>query len=674
MRILVLALLSVALLVPAFAQQPALNLMPMPASVQGGTGELLVTQDFKVALTGYDEPRLHRANERMLHTLSRQTGMTFAAGLAKESEAKLVVHCDHAGKPVQELGEDESYKVEVTPAGARLSAPQPLGVLRGLQTFLQLVGTHASGFSAPAVTIEDRPRFPWRGLLLDVCRHWMPVEVVKRTLDGMEAVKMNVLHWHLSEYQGFRVESKKFPKLQGMGSDGNYYTQAQVKDIIEYARDRGIRVVPEFDMPGHSTSWLVGYPELGSAPGPYQLDREWGVFDHSMDPTRESTYKFLDKFIAEMARLFPDQYFHIGGDEVTGKDWDANPKIQEFKRRHDMKTNADLQNYFNQRVEKLVKKHHKLMVGWDEVLHPALPQDVVIQSWRGPKGLAEAARAGHRVLLSNGYYLDLVLPAAEYYLNDPLSGDAASLSDAEKQLVLGGEACMWAEWVTPETVDSRIWPANAAVAERLWSSAEVRDVDSMYHRLAVLSGRLDYLGLTHNSNYRLMLQRIAGDHDITAVAVVADTLEPTKNYTRKQVDDDMFKPLIALVDAVRPESLPARRFSALVDRVLARTASEEEKSALRQQLICWRDNDLRLHPLFAESFLLKDDAVVSQNLSAVAEAGLQALDYLQADGVAPAAWRDAQLAVIANAAKPQQNLLLVVTAPIEKLVQATQAR
>ena len=180
----------------------------------------------------------------------------------------------------------------------------------------------------PAISIDDSPRFPWRGLMIDVSRHFIPLDVLKRNLDGMAAVKLNVFHWHLSDNQGFRVESKKFPKLHELGSDGLYYTQDEVRDLIAYARERGIRVVPEFDMPGHSTAWFVGYPELASGPGPYEIERKWGVFDPAMDPTREETYKFLDEFIGEMARLFPDQFFHIGGDEVNGKQWDANPKIQ----------------------------------------------------------------------------------------------------------------------------------------------------------------------------------------------------------------------------------------------------------------------------------------------------------------------------------------------------------
>ena len=263
---------------------------------------------------------LQRAVERFLDNLRRQTGMPpLDMKVTDAAQAKLVVHSERASKAVQELGEDESYSLEISPAGAKLDAATPLGIMRGLETFLQLVQTTSDGFAVPAIAIQDKPRFPWRGLMIDVGRHFIPLDVLKRNLDGMAAVKLNVFHWHLSENQGFRVESKKFPKLQEMGSDGLYYTQDEVRDLIAYARDRGIRVVPEFDMPGHSTAWFVGYPELASGPGPYQIERKWGVFDPAMDPTQERTYKFLDGFIGEMAKLFPDQYFHIGGDEVNGK-------------------------------------------------------------------------------------------------------------------------------------------------------------------------------------------------------------------------------------------------------------------------------------------------------------------------------------------------------------------
>src|SRR5262249_26760544 len=202
-------------------------------------------------------------------------------------------------------------------SGEFSSSPSaPVEVLRGLQSFLQLVKGGPQGFPAPEIVMEHPPRFPGRGLLIDFSRHFMPVEVIKRNLDGMEAVKLNVLHWHLSDDHGFRVESKRFPKLQRLASDGQYYTQDQIRDVIAYARDRGIRVVPEFDVPGHTTSWFVAYPDLATNPGPYQIARVYGVHDAAMDPTRDHTYHFLDDFIGEMSRLFPDEYFHIGGDEV----------------------------------------------------------------------------------------------------------------------------------------------------------------------------------------------------------------------------------------------------------------------------------------------------------------------------------------------------------------------
>ena len=346
------------------------------------------------------------------------------------------------------------------------------------------------GFFVPGVEIQDKPRFKWRGLLIDVGRHFEPVEVIKRQLDGMAAVKLNVLHFHLSEDQGFRVESLKYPKLHELGSDGDYYTQAQLRDIVEYARQRGIRVVPEFDMPGHVTSWVVGYPELASAPGPYTIARGFGVFDPAFDPTRESTYKFIDGFIGEMVKIFPDPYWHIGGDENNGKQWAANPKIQAFMKEKQIKDAHGLQTYFNQRLLAILKKHGKRMMGWDEIFQPGLPKEAVIHSWRGQKALFDAAKAGYDGVLSAGYYIDLLETAARHYAVDPLPANSG-LTDAEAAHVLGGEATMWGEWVGPETIDSRMWPRAAAIAERFWSPREVNDVDDMYRRLEKISVELE---------------------------------------------------------------------------------------------------------------------------------------------------------------------------------------
>src|SRR5260221_767213 len=368
MRTLLIANAALILASLALAQPPhRLDLMPMPSLIQLEVGQLPVDRSFSVAITGMRDARLERGVVRFVAELSRQTGM-FLQRPTNSANPTLLIHAVHGSEKAQKLSEDESYELVISQSGAKLTAPNPLGILRGLQTFLQLVEITANGFAVPVVTIEDQPRFAWRGLLIDVGRHFIPIDVLKRNLDGMAAVKLNVLHWHLSDDQGFRAESKVFPKLTGMGSDGMFYTQAEIRDLISYAHDRGIRVVPEFDMPGHSRSWFLGYPELSSGPGPYTLEDG----DPITDPTRETTYKFLEKFIAEMTKLFPDAYFHIGGDEVNGKQWNDNPKIQEFIHAHGMKNNQDLQPYFNQRLQKMVAKNHKIMEAWDEILHPGV--------------------------------------------------------------------------------------------------------------------------------------------------------------------------------------------------------------------------------------------------------------------------------------------------------------
>jgi hexosaminidase len=678
MRLLfVVPILALAVTLATSAQETtSLHLMPWPASVKTSQSPPLVIQtSFTVGIGHSSDPGLRLAVGIFLNDLRRHTGslpLDFNVGDA--SSAQLKVNSDHANKAVQELGEDESYKLEVTSSGAQLNAPTTLGVMRGLQTFLQLVEMTPQGFAVPAVVIEDKPRFAWRGLMIDVGRHFMPIEVIKRNLDGMAAVKMNVFHWHLSENQGFRVESKRFPKLQEVGSDGLYYTQEQVRDVIAYAHDRGIRVVPEFDMPGHSTSWFVGYPDLASAPGPYTIERKWGVFDPAMDPTRESTYKFLDAFIGEMAKLFPDQFFHIGGDEVNGKQWDANPKIQEFMRAHNLKNNADLQAYFTTRIQKIVAKHGKTMEGWDEILRPDLPKTIVIQSWRGQQSLADAARQGYRGLLSSGYYLDLMGSAASHYEVDPFANGAANLSDEEKQKILGGEACMWAEYVSPENMDSRIWPRAAAIAERLWSPQNVTDVNSMYARMDYASKWLDAYGLMHNANYVPMLERMTNGSDTAALKNLADVVEPVKGYAREglaKTEATSLSPLNRVIDAARPESLTARAFNQLVDEFLTGKIKPGMEMQIRSNLNKWKDNEIQLEPAAQSSALVQEVVPLSHDLSALAAAGLQALDYLDRGEKAPEAWKTQQIALAQSAIQPKAQVLLMVASPVQKLVQAS---
>ena len=653
-------------------QAPQHNLMPVPAAVRFNQGRMPITTSFTVATRGHSDDRLRAGIERSLRRLEGRTGMELARGVNGDpSAASLVVQTNGPGEDVPALEEDESYSLEVTGQQAVLTAPTVVGALRGLETFLQLLSSDRDGYFIPSVSIQDKPRFPWRGLLIDVGRHYEPMEVLKRNLDAMAAVKLNVLHWHLTEDQGFRVESKKFPKLHQMGSDGLYYTQDQVREIIAYARERGIRVVPEFDMPGHATSWLVGYPELGSAPGPYQIERRAGIFEPALDPTREEVYQFLDQFIGEMAALFPDAYLHIGGDENEGKQWDRNPQIQAFMKAKGIKDHHALQTYFNQRLSKILKKHGKRMMGWDEIFQPDLPKDVVIHSWRGADALAEAARKGYNGVLSNGYYIDLIYPASQHYVVDPLPANS-TLTRAEAAHILGGEATMWGEWVSPETIDSRIWPRTAAIAERLWSPRTVTNVEDMYRRLAVISRQLEELGLTHNKNVPMMLRRLAQSEDIGPLQTLVSVVEPVKEYHRYQLrPQTMLSPLTGLVDAAHPDSEAARRFASMVDRLLSDAPRFETYSRQMQDTLTeWRDAGPELEAMIDKSPALQEAKPLAVDLSEMGTAGLEALSYLS-KGVAPStAWRDGRLAALEEAAKPKAALEFAIIPSIKQLVVA----
>jgi hexosaminidase len=674
---------SLLIAMSTHAQAPTdLNVMPLPTKVDRGSGTLKIDGSFTLGFAGYKEARLDRAGERFLTALRHQTGLVLLNNPTNAANPTLLVTTDHESKTVEELGEDESYTLEVTPAGAKIHAANPLGSLHGLQTFLQLVTITSSGFVAPAVSIQDQPRFQWRGLMIDVARHFIPLDVLKRNLDGMEAVKLNVFHWHLSDNEGFRVESRKFPKLQEQGSDGQFYTQEEVRDLIAYARDRGIRVVPEFDMPGHSTAWFVGYPELASGPGPYQLERKWGVFDPAMDPTNEKTYKFLNEFIAEMAKLFPDQYFHIGGDEVNGKEWDSNPKIQEFMKSHNIKNNVELQAYFSQHVQELVVKHGKTPIGWDEILVPGVSKNIVIHSWRGADSLAAAAKQGYRGILSNGYYIDLGWSAARHYAVDPMGGAAASLTSEEKERILGGEATMWSEYVNWENIDSRIWPRTAAIAERYWSPQSTTDVPSMYFRIEAESTRLEFLGLTQRSYLPPMVRRIAGtapDAQVNALVALAEALEPVKDYNRENIPGDeptSLNPLNRMVDTVHPESEVSRQFSVAVDQFLASSCKDRaQATALRAQLMQWAAIDAQIQPLSQTSMLVQNAAPASAAFSQAAELALSALDRINDGLVLPDTLKkqqsDALTAFETQAHKSQ--LTIPTLAAFQKLIDASGA-
>jgi len=648
-----------------------LNLMPVPAKVMQTEGQFRLSDSFKVAVKGDVSDKLYHGVTRTLRRLSRNTGLFFPQGIITAESTvdttDFIVQCNRPGELV--LHEDESYQITVSPQVITLTAETDIGALHGLQTFLQLVDADSNGYFIPALKIEDQPRFPWRGLLIDAGRHFIPVDVIKRNLDGMAAVKMNVFHWHLTEDQGFRVECKTFPKLHELGSDGFYYTQEQIKDVINYAAARGIRVVPEFDMPGHTTSWFVGYPELASAPGPYQISRKWGIHDPVMDPAREEVYQFLDDFFKEMCGLFPDKYMHIGGDENNGKHWSANPEIQAFMKANDILDNHALQSYFNRRVQKILAKYGKKMVGWDEIFHSDLPKDIVIHSWRGRQSLYESAVQGYPGILSNGYYIDLIQSTDFHYLNDPIP-ENAPLKEREKKLILGGEATMWSEFVSAETIDSRIWPRTAAIAERLWSPGHVKNVEDMYRRLEIVSLQLERLGLTHEKNYLMMLRRLTNNTDITALKTLVDVLEPVKIYTRgEQRYYTQFSPLTRVVDAARPDAKIARHFRNLVDSLLTNNGNGNgQLQRVKNYLTRWKENHERLRLTIKKAPVLKEIESMSEDLSITAGIALESFKYLENQQKADSIWIASSLEKLKNAQAPRGQTELMIIPAVEKLV------
>lgn len=394
-----------------------LPLMPWPAKVERPTtqGTLVLSDNISVSVSGDD---LGDAVNRLRQRIALQTGWTLQPQADKPDKPTIRIDIAKKVKPQPLPDSDESYTLKVDANGVNISANTRFGALRGMETLLQLVQNGPENTAIPWVTIEDAPRFPWRGLLLDSARHFIPLNDIKRQIDGMAAAKLNVLHWHLTDDQGWRFTSKRYPKLTQLASDGQFYTPEQMREIVRYATDRGIRVVPEIDMPGHASAIAVAYPELMSAPGPYEMERHWGVLKPVLDPTKEATYTFAEAMVSELAAIFPDPYLHIGGDEVDDTQWKENTAIQKFMRDNKLADSHALQAYFNRKLETILEKHHRQMVGWDEIFHPDLPKSILIQSWQGQDALGQVAEKGYKGILSTGFYLDQPQSTAYHYRNE----------------------------------------------------------------------------------------------------------------------------------------------------------------------------------------------------------------------------------------------------------------
>ena len=575
--------------------------MPWPAHVETVEESVATRGDREPTtfrLLGVDDPRVRAYAAQVLggHTL----GPVEIDISANELEASPSVSMD------------ESYCLSLAEGVIALSSNTVWGALRGLATLAQLA-RHGQLFAG--LSIDDNPRFPWRGLLLDVARHFFPVQSLMSVIDGLAALKMNVLHLHLSDDQAFRFPSAAFPKL---ASDEHYYID-ELHDFVRYAADRGVRVIPELDMPGHVTSWLTAYPEWGSEPT--IPSRRFGVHEACLNPLDENVYDAIAILLGELAEVFPDGYMHVGGDEVSSAWWRRDPVIAAYLEDHGMTTH-DLQSAFVARVCAMVRKLGKQPIGWDEILHPGMP-DCVVQNWRGATTRDRALALSKPTLVSAPYYLDLHYSADIYYGFDPeapqsqwlkqedaLQDDprlrhvadgiewtkqwrAGSLDFAGEVNVMGGEACLWAELVDPAVLATRLWSRLPAVAERLWSPASCTDVDSMYRRLQAC-----WLSLPEDPE--LTARRNLHEMGFSADQIsLLSLLEPVKWYGRllgeqalraRLAGSEMPKarpyqvdtPLNRVADFLPPESLAARRLDELT--------LLDSATRVKDLMACWPDD------------------------------------------------------------------------------------
>ncbi len=786
---------------PTFAAKPNtnLNLMPYPSEVTLGLGALTINADFTAGLTGFVSPCLENALIRLNQRVEKQTGLFLKAPVQpQDKKPDLIIDVKNgSGSSVQTTEEDESYRLLVSVEQAQLSANSPYGALRGIETFLQLLENTRAGAQVPTVNIHDAPRFKWRGMLLDTVRHFIPIDVIKRQLDGMAAAKYNVFHWHLTDDQGWRMESKTYPRLHESGSDGLYYSQAEIKHIVAYASNLGIRVVPEIDVPGHATAIAVAYPELMSAPGPYEIEREWGVFRPLLNPANQDVYVFVDSIIGEVTELFPDAYVHIGGDEVNPAQWLENPNILAFMERQGLNDDKQLHAYFNRRVEEILQKHQRKMIGWDETYHPDLPKTVVIQSWEGQDFLGDSVNDGFQGILSTGFYLDQPQPTSYHYRNDPMpkplqvddkivegefwqtwsfemprkkggpltgsftlitaidgkrrgymdftgksrravsdiqtvkgvtsfwmdswmgktkpnvtlaqgklsgytlvangqylmSGELIAGSElpgssapqgrtpsyvtpAQEHLLLGAEAAIWAENLSADLLDLRMWPRSFAIAERLWSSAELTDESSMYQRLeAVGNWSTVSVGLQHDLNAYVALLRLANGKDVGPLQILAQAVEQAQYYHRhheKFAADNyhQFEPLNRFADALPVESKQVRQLESDIQSWLDKPADTQAKAKVYNLLFSWVSNASGLMEILNNNHLLTAVIPVAKDVHDVSQLGLQLMETIESGNKLTAEQVNDAKALLSKAQQFQDELVVSGAYPIEKLLTA----
>jgi hexosaminidase len=521
-------LLALLCLLPAFASahdapSPAekLGLLPQPEHVELREGRFLPDARADVAITGASRAEARELGELAASIL--QEGWDIPVKLRRGSVKSATLTLQRL--PDKD-GNSEAYTLEVDAQGLRLSASTPAGLFYGLQTLRQLIPPGSRDAGVPALRIDDAPRFGYRGLMLDVARHMYPLDFIKRQIDLMARYKFNTLHWHLTDDQGWRLEIRRYPKLTSIGAwrretvldrhfdpyvgdgkrYGGFYTQAQAREIVEYAKQRHVEVIPEIDMPGHMVAALAAYPELGCTPGPFEVRTTWGVADDILCPS-EQTFEFVTGVLTEVMQVFPSEYLHLGGDEAPTVRWEQSPLAQEIIRREKLENEHALQGWFLRRVERFVNEHGRRIIGWDEILDGTPSPSATVMSWRGMAGGIRAAQLGHDVVMSptDNVYFDYCqgkpplepncmvgfLPLKQVYAFEPVP---SSLTPEQAKHVLGGQANLWTEYLpTTGQAEYMYWPRALAVADVLWSPRETRDWNGFQSRMGAQLTALDRL-------------------------------------------------------------------------------------------------------------------------------------------------------------------------------------
>lgn len=516
----------------ASAVAAAPSLVPLPAKLELGEGVFTLTARTRL-LAG---PGADKAAAFLADALRPATGY------------RLLVSEDGAGAPQAILltteGADaglgrEGYALNVTPERVIIRAPSAAGLFYGVQTLCQLLPpaiyspklVAGAAWTMPAVRVTDQPRFAWRGLHLDVCRHYMPVASVKKYIDLLALHKMNTFHWHLTDDQGWRIEIKKYPRLTEVGSrrdespmpgnrnkgDGKpygpfFYTQVEVREIVAYAAERHVTVVPEIEMPGHALGALVAYPDLSCTGGPFKVRTRWGVEEDVFCAGNDKTLTFVEDVLTEVLDLFPSSFIHVGGDECPKSRWEKCPKCQARMKAEGLKNPHELQSWFIRRMDRFLTDKGRRLIGWDEILEGGLAPGAAVMSWRGINGGIAAAKAGHDVVMSptSHCYFDFYqskqpgepeaiggfLPLRTVYDYEPVP---AALPPEQHKHVLGAQGNLWTEYIaTPEHLEYMAYPRGAALAEGVWTPAALKNYEAFTTRLETHLQRLDALGV----NYR----------------------------------------------------------------------------------------------------------------------------------------------------------------------------